>query len=492
VSAAGGKGTGNGNGSGAAAPASPRPRLGATMLALIVIAAMVTPKNLPQTAEYGWAMFFVIGLVAILFLIPIALAAAELSSTWPEAGGLYAWVREAFGGRLGFLAVWCEWAENLPWLPTALAYGAGALAYVIDPSLANEKWFLVTVMLVVLWGTTGINLLTTAQSSRLTGIGTVAGALFPVAILVLLAGVWLLQGEPSAIPFSADELLPPMTIDNWVLVAGVLLGFAGMEMAGFHAPDTRNPSRDFPRATIAALIAVIVFTTLGSLAIAIVIPRGEIGLIDGALESSQIVFDRVGVGWLLEPMAILIFVGALAHISPWILGPAKGLAAVARRGDLPAAMGRDNKHGVPANAMIVQSLGATAFVVVFLFVPGVNTSYWVLTALTTQVFAVTYVLIFASVIRLRYTQPDRKRPFAVPGGKVGVWIIMGAAVAGYFAAFVLGFFPPQQLDSFTAAEKIRYYVFMGLGFVVLVAPPFLIPLWRRIRGSASPAPEPAA
>ncbi len=465
-------------------------KLGVLALAMINIAAVVTPKNLPITAEYGWSMFFFVGVATLVFLIPIGLAAAELASVEPpERGGVYAWVRAAFGDRVGFLAVWCEWSENLTWFPTVLAYVAGAAAYLVSPELAGDKVFLVVVMLSVLWGTTLVNFLTTARSTRLTTIGTLLGALLPIVLMVGLAIAWLADGKGSEIPFSSGELVPNLDVANMVLLAGIILGFAGMELAGYHAREAANPKADYPKAMLLSMAVVLAFVIFGSLALAIVVPAHELSLVDGAMQFFQTMLDGLGIGWALKPMAALIVIGALAHLSPWILSPAKGLAAVARRGHLPPVLGRLNKNGVPAAGMVVQAIGGTLFTLLFLFIPGVNTSYWILTALTTQVFVVMYILIFASVIRLRYTQPDKERAFRIPGGMVGVWLTMGLAIAGCLFAFVLGFFPPSQIDTFTSSEKLWYYIGMAGGFLLLTCPPFIIRLLRR--GDWPAMPEPA-
>ena len=75
----------------------------------------------------------------------------------PRAGGIYAWVEQAFGDRSGFLAVWFEWVENIVWFPTVLSFVAATLAYVIDPSLADNKLYLVIVMLTIFWALTIAN-----------------------------------------------------------------------------------------------------------------------------------------------------------------------------------------------------------------------------------------------------------------------------------------------------------------------------------------------
>ena len=116
------------------------PDSGLLSLAMINVAAMVSPRNLPMMAEYGWSLIFFVLVAVILFLIPVSLAISELATAWPRRGGVYPWVKEAFRGRAGFLAVWCDWSENLVWFPTVLSFTATSLAYAIDPSLANSKY----------------------------------------------------------------------------------------------------------------------------------------------------------------------------------------------------------------------------------------------------------------------------------------------------------------------------------------------------------------
>ena len=110
-------------------------KLGILSLVMINVASIVSARNLPVMAEYGWAMLLLFLLSILVFLIPISMAAAELGTGWPRAGGVYAWVKQAFGGRAGFLAVWCDYAENIAWFPTVLSFIAASLAYASTPPL---------------------------------------------------------------------------------------------------------------------------------------------------------------------------------------------------------------------------------------------------------------------------------------------------------------------------------------------------------------------
>ena len=452
--------------------------LGVLALAMINVAAIVSVRNLPVMAEYGWSMLALFAISIIVFLIPISMVAAELGTTWNRDGGVFAWVKEAFGGRAGFLAVWCDYSENLAWFPTVLSFMAATLAFAIDPDLAGNSVYLVIVMLAFFWLTTLINMRGVRASTLVGSIGTVLGSILPAVLVVVLGVIYLVRGDHSQIPFSGHALVPDLHLSNLAFLGGIILLFTGMEMAGFHARDTRDPGRDIPRSIALAVVIIVVFSVVGSLFTAIVLPQKEISLVSGTMQLFRSLLDTFHVGWLVAPLAILIAAGGVAHLSPWILGPAKGMAEVARQGHAPAILGRENAAGIPVASRIVQGIGGTVFSLLFLLIPNVSTSYWMLSAVTAQIVIVMYGLMFAAVIKLRYSQPDVERPYRIPGGLVGVWLVGGTGLLGCAVSFILGFVPPSQLKT---GNPFTYVLLLAVAVAVLSAPPFVIQLFGRNR-----------
>lgn len=456
-------------------------KLGILALAMINVASIVSARNLPVMAEYGWAMLVLFALSVLVFLLPISMAAAELGTAWPREGGVYAWVKQAFGGRTGFLAVWCDYSENIAWFPTVLSFIAASLAYAIDPRLATNNVFLVLVMLTFFWATTLASLGGVRASSAIGAIGTVAGSILPAVLVVVLGAAYLLQGNPSQIPFSAGALVPDIELNNLAFLGGIILLLTGMEMAGFHARETRDPGRVVPRAILVAVVITVAFSVLGSLFMAFVLPQQEISLVSGTMELFSSVLGKLSLGWLLAPLALVVALGGVAHLAPWILGPAKGVAAVAREGLAPPRLGRVNRHDVPVALLVVQGVGGSVFALLFLFVPSVSTSYWMLSAVTAQIIIVMYALMFAAVIRLRYTEPATPRPYRIPGGLPGVWLVGGVGLVGCVLSFVLGFVPPSQLKT---GDTAVYVLLLALAVIVLSLPPFVYALVARPGASA--------
>lgn len=455
---------------------SSRRILGATSIALMTVAATDSLRNLPSMAVYGWSSvaWFLLG--TFLFLIPIALVAAELATGWPIAGGVYAWVQEAFGERWGFLAVWCEWAQNIVWFPSILTFIATTIAVAINPDLAANNVFLVVVMLTVFWGLTLINLRGLRASTILERIGVIAGTMIPQALLIIFGLLWVLQGHPSQIPWSPGAMLPEINLSTLPLVATVVLLFAGMELSGYHALETRNPQRDYPRAILTAAALIFTLSMLSTLAIAMVVPVQQLNLAAGLMQAFYAFLEPFGLEGWLPVLALLTALGAMATVTTWMIGPAKGLGVAAQRGNLPPIFSRENRQGVPAQALIIQSSLGSLFSLLILFVPSINTSYWIFSALTTQILATMYMLLFASALRLRYSQPDKPRAYRVPGGKVGIWL---AGAAGFLSCgFVLfiGFVPPGNTAS---GEELRYTVTMLIGYLLFTCPPFIFRALRK-------------
>ncbi len=445
-------------------------RLGVVGLALVLISAMDSIRNLPTTATFGWSAIFFYGIAVLTYLIPVALCSAELATT--VGGGMYRWVREAFGSRWGFLAVWCDWSENIVWFPTVLVFLATTAAYVINPDLAENKAFLVPVMLIIFWSVTAFSTLGSLKSARWTGIGVIIGTAVPTAVIIGLGLWWTASGRPSEIPFHASAIVPAWNgLASLVYAAGIVVAFAGMEIGGFYSHVTKNVRRTYPGSVLVAATTVAVLSILGSVAIAMVVPGKQIQLAGGIMQAVSIFFTKLGISSLIKPFGVLVIIGVLCGLASWSLGPAEGMRRVAADGHLNPWWGRTNRRGAPTSVLILQATLGSLLALAMVFVDNINTYYWMLTALVAQTFLVMYFLMYISVLRLRKTEPDAPRPFKIPGGKPGLFLVTGAGIVGALFTFFLGFIPATHLST---AGTIAYVAVMAFGMLVIVGTPFLL------------------
>jgi glutamate:GABA antiporter len=460
-------------------------RLGVIGLALVLIAAMDSIRNLPTTATFGWSAIFFYAIAVLAYLIPVGLCSAELATT--VGGGMYRWVREAFGSRWGFLAVWCDWSNNIAWFPTVMVFLATTAAYVINPNLSQNKAFLVPVMLVIFWGVTLSSLLGSLRSARWTGIGVVIGTAVPTLAIIALGLWWVGSGNPSQIPYHANAIVPPWHgLASLVYAAGIVVAFSGMEMGGFYSHVTRNVKRSYPAAVLLAAVTVASLAILGSLAIAMVVPASQIELAGGIMQAVSVFFAKLGIGALIKPFGVLVIIGVLCGLASWSMGPAEGIRRVAGDGHLSSWWGRTNRRGAPTMVLLLQAILGTVVALAMVFVNNINTYYWILTALVAQTVLVMYFLMFISVARLRITKPDAPRPFKIPGGKVGLALVVGAGVAGAVFTFFLGFVPASHLP---LSGTIAYVAVMVVGMGVNIATPFILHRGRSLKSDAQVDPQ---
>ncbi len=444
---------------------------------MINVAAIGTVKNWPLIADSGFATVFYLILSAIVFFIPMAFISAELATGWPKLGGIYVWVKEAFGHKTGFLAAWLFWIENVFWYPTILSFIAAAIAYIINPDLAANKTYTIVVMLTFFWATTLLNLLGMKVSSFISSVSVIAGSFIPGALIIGLGLAWYFGGHPLQIDLSMSSFIPDLTSrDQLVVFVGILLTLCGIEMSAVHARDVKNPQKDYPRSILLSVALILGLSVFGVLAIAIVVPKETISLVAGSLQAFQYFVDAYHLKWLTPYIAFLIALGAVGSVSTWIVGPTKSLLAAAKQGDLPPLFRKVNKHGMPHTLLITQALIVTALSFMFLMMPTINSAYWMISVIVVQLYLIMYFLMVAAAIRLRYTKPHVPRAYKVPGGKIGIWIIGALGFLSSFIALIIGFFRPTQV----AAENYTFYLtFLSLAIVGTCIAPSIILLFQK-------------
>lgn len=447
------------------------------VLAMLNVAIMASLRNLPLVASYGLSAIVFFAIVAIFFLIPSALVSAELATGWPKSGGVYIWIREALGDRWGFFAVWMQWIHNVAWYPVILSFVASTLAYVINPALLNYKIYIVSVILLSFWGMTLLNYLGIKTSSWFSTIGVIVGTIIPGLFIIALGLIWIIEGRPIEIPINFQAVMPDFSnLGNISFLAGLFLAFAGLEVSSAYAAEVKNPQKNYPRSIIlAALITFLIFM-LGALAIAVVVPRKDISLVTGLIEAFQVFFGAYHLDGILPLIAILLAIGAIAEVNAWIVGPVKGLYATSIHGNLPPLFQKLNKRGMPTYLLLFQAIIVTTTSLVFLELPTLSASFWILSAMSAQIYLVMYILMFISAIRLRYTKPHVPRAYRVPYQGRGIWIVSILGIMACIFAILLAFTPPSQLN---VGNLVFYEGFLIAGLLVMSIIPLVIHSLRK-------------
>jgi glutamate:GABA antiporter len=454
-----------GQGSAAAArPAATKYITWAT-LALMTTSSVASLRAAPTMAVYGLACVFLYLIPALLFLLPTSLVAAELASGWQ--GGVYKWVGDGLSRPLGFLAVWCQFSMTIFYYPSLLAYVASTFAYIINPALAANGSYVAIVIVTLFWAGVYLSSHGTKTVAGLSSMGLIIGTLIPGLLLVVLGIVFLAQGNPSAAPMNTAHLLPQWTgIASLVLIVNNFLSYAGMEMNAVHVSSLKNPGKEYPKAMFLAIGLVLGIFIIPSLVISWVVPAKELSLTAGVMQAFNGFFSHFGIGFLTPVLGVALIAAALGGMLTWLAGPSKGLLMIGRtEGYLPPFLTRLNKHGVQQNMLMAQGVLTTLIALLYAFIPDVSSAYWILSVITTQIYLIMYVLMFAAAAKLRKDQPDHPRGYRAP--KLLALCLVGTVAS--VAAFIIGFVPPSQFGGSSPVVYIAI-VTAGVGLVGLLVP----------------------
>jgi len=449
-------------------------------LIMISSALVISVRNFSTEAETGMHMIFFALIAAIGFFIPVALVSAELATLLPKQGGIFAWVKAAFGERFGFVSSWLQWTYMMIGSIPMLYFIGGSLAFVFLPALAHDKLFMAFVVLIVIWGATIYNFRGLKASGKISTYGFLLGVLIPGSLIIILGLIYLIKGNPVHLDlsFSRASLIPDLSkLTTLVLLVGFMRTFTGIEVSASHANEVKNPAKSYPFAILVVVILGLALNILGSLAVAIVVPQQQISLASGLMEAFHVFFSQFHLGWLVAIMGILTAIGAMGEIATWTIGPVKAVYASAKSGALPKFFNKENKKGMPVRLLIVQAIVISVIGCGLLFLPKLNTAFWMANAIACCIYFFMYAMMILACLKLRYTMPKAKRSYKIPGGWLGIWIVSLVGLATLTFGFIIAFLPPAQLH---VTDATAYLTLTIGGITTLLLIPFIIYALRRV------------
>jgi amino acid transporter len=445
--------------------------LGLRDVVLMNVVAIVGLRWIARGARTGPASVTLWTLAWITFFVPLAVSVSALARRYPEQGGVYIWVRRAFGPMHGFVCGWCLWVNNLFYFPSLLLFGAANLAAMGNwPALAGSRWYAIAFVLTGIWLTAGINIVGLRWGKWLHNVGSL-GVWIPVGLLIG-CGLLALVKFGSATPFTFQTMIPRGNVlDTIGLWSAMCFGFAGFEIASLIGQEIVDPERTIPRAIFIAGIAITVIYIAGSASVLFAVPMSSLKELSGITDAVQIVAGRVGLTGLGALTGGLLVLNALAGTASWTAGAARVPFAAGVDAAMPPAFARLHpKYLTPHIALIVQSLASSAIFLASLFftVTGRSTSiqeaYDILVNLTILIYFIPYLYLFAAQVRLL---PDTSHALA--------WLGFAATAI----SLALTFLPPpgSQLLTYEVNLIVQAAVILGVGAAFYI--------WSRRQPAAS-------
>ncbi len=424
------------------------------------VVGVVTLRWITRAARMGAPSLLLWVLAWLSFFLPLAAAVSELSSRYPEQGGLYAWTRRAFGPAHAFICGWCLWVNNLFYFPSMLLFAAANALVAFGPRfrpLADSHVYAAAFVLVALWLSALLSIAGFRAGRWLTSLGA-AALWIPVAVLLVAGSAQLFTAGPAT-SFEPAALLPRG--DFWPAISlwsGVCFAFSGFEVTTLVGQEVKNARRTIPRGVLlAGLLATIMYVG-GTASVLVSLPPSSLLERTGIADAIDLVGVRAGLVGAGGAIALLLALGAVSTSNAWF----------ASSGRVPFAVGLDRAcprlftrlHGrwrTPYVALLVQGGAASALflVSVFLTVAGARTTvqeaYDILVNMTILVYFVPYLYLFLSLVRLRTQRTTDENEIHVPGGRAGLLLLAGAGFAATAISLLLVFVPPVG-----TANRINY------------------------------------
>ncbi|ALB01499.1 amino acid transporter [Francisella persica ATCC VR-331] len=457
-------------------------KFGLIRLIMINIIAVDSLRNISITAQAGWIVITFYILAGIFFLIPCALLTAEMSTgSSQETGGIYIWVKKAFGKRLGFLVIWLQWVYNLVWFPSICGFFAGVIAYVIAPLIGQDAnqlvanpWYMISMSLVMFWSATAINLFGIKTSSTISTLGAIIGTLLPMFIIIIIAIIWSISHAAELVVPNISDFIPSgKNISSWALFITVMFSLFGLEMSAIHAANVKNAKKNFPRALLISgsiILGSLILLNIAVILVSSQLQIGDVDIVTGLMVSFHYFFSQINMPWMTYIIAVTLIFGAFTTTSAWIMGLSRAFMVVSNDNVLPQIFGRTNKNDAPDTILITQALVFTVFCFSYIFMPSVNEAYWYLSDLTAQLAVIAYILMFITAVKLKISSPLQEGQYEIWKGSFGTIIMALLGCFSCLVAIIVGFIPIDNM----AISVLNFDMMLIIGVVIALIIPAVI------------------
>jgi amino acid transporter len=392
--------------------------LGFRDLVMFYVVTTLSLRWIPVAASVGPSSILIWVAGLFLIFIPLALCIMELSSRYPQEGGMYVWSKRAFGDFPAFLTGWIYWTSNLPYFPAVLYFAASNALFIGGErwsGLQRNPWYFIVFSLLGVALALVLNVVGLNVGKWLNNLGA-WGSWLPVALLCIVgAAVWSRHG--SATSFSAHALSPSLNVGMIGVWATLLYAFSGAEAASFMGDEMKNARRIVPPALIVAGVIVTSGYILGTLAILVALPPAQVGNMEGIMQAISAAAARVGWYGVGPAVAFLIVLANLGGVGAYLASLARLPFVVGIDRYLPPAFGRIHpKWGTPVVALVTQALSCTVFVVLGQAGSSVRGAYQFLVTMSIITNFIPYLFMFGALIRLQ-REPAPQGVVTIPGGK---------------------------------------------------------------------------
>ncbi len=420
-----------------------------TVCGIIVLDTFVAPAALGVSSITIWLF------TAIFFFIPYGLINAELGAAYPEDGGIYNWVKRAFGEMHATLVGWFYWINVALWMPAVFIAFSSWFAYTFVPNMSFLTSGLIALTmcwLVVFICIRGVNL-----SVTITNIAAICKVM--ILLIFFILGVLYAIKNGSNNDFSLVNFIPEKNFDTVVFIPAIVFNLLGFELISSIASEVDNPQKNIPKMTAFAGLIITLIYILGTIGVLIAIPASSVDPLDGLLHSLYELTTVLGsfheIGFKI--LMVIILFTLTSNMISWTLGSVEVLDSCTFVKNSKMLSSRNEKYNTTHWIYIIMGLVASLLIIInFSLSESANEAFWTILAFSFIIFLLPYLWLFPCAVKLRKVDSN-KRPYKVPGGTIGLYI---SATLGFI------FISVSVILLFVTEFDLLYHMTLIIGTVI--------------------------
>jgi glutamate:GABA antiporter len=393
-------------------------------MVFFTVCAIVGLDILGQVSGFGAQTFTWVVVLVLVFLVPYALLMVELGTAFTQEGGPYEWMKLSFGRLTAGIGAVLYWVTNPFWVGGSLCFTATAAWSANLHGIGSGTFGDYLFKLVFIWISIGVAIISLRHGKWIPN----AGAMVRFVVLLFFSLTVIIYAiEHGLHGYSLSDFKP--TSQTFIsLVPLLIFAYVGFELQNGAAEEMENPQRDVPRSITASGIITALAYGIPILGIVTVLPRSHIQGISGFMDAVHQTFGVYGgaQNFLTDLMALGFIFALITSGAVWMMGSDRIQAVAGYDGAFFGWFGVFSQRlGTPVRVNVMSGIASTVFMIaaVNLLSGGDAATFGVVLNMAISTTLISYILIFPTLVMLRRNYPDVHRPFRVPGGNAGLWII---------------------------------------------------------------------
>ena len=401
---------------------------------ITLVAESVAPTAAIGNSQYFWWIFLIIG-----FCLPYGLISAELGSTFDSEGGMYDWVKKAFGPKWAGRVAWNYWINFPLWIASLAVAVTDVVMGMFDVEL-SVTW-LVLMQLAYTWLVSLLGTVRVGESKWIVNIGTFFKIAFMVILGILGIYVYVKTGQSANPVQSVTDLLPSFDLAGLSFLSVIIFNFLGFEVVATFTKDMENPKKEIPKALIIGGSLMALFYILPATGINIAMSTAD-AEVAGLTDSFAILLTNLGaseqlIRIIVIAVGIMFIYTMVANIASWSFGVNSVAKYSADDGSLPKLFSKTNEEEVPYMASIINGIVASIIVILGIILGEVSETdsnlFWTFFSFSLVTLLISYIPLFPAFLKLRKSDKT-EREYKVPGNN----FVLGLFTWVPFVLLILG------------------------------------------------------